>query len=69
MNIKPLILIVEDDKPIKKFMKVSLEAQGYRCIETGLGNAAITLIFSHNPDIIILDLGCLILMDLMLLME
>ena len=57
MDIKPLILIVEDDKPIKKFMKVSLEAQGYKCIETEFGNAAITLIFSHNPDIIILDLG------------
>lgn len=57
MVIKPLILIVEDDKQIKRFMKVSLEAQGYRCIETEFGNAAITLIFSHNPDIIILDLG------------
>ena len=57
MNIKPLILIVEDDKPIKKFMKVSLEAQGYKCMETEFGNSAITLIFSHNPDIIVLDLG------------
>ncbi|MBU3093498.1 response regulator transcription factor [Clostridium sp. CF011] len=57
MDMKPLILIVEDDKPIKKFMKISLEAQGYKCIETEFGNAAITLIFSHNPDIIILDLG------------
>ena len=57
MNIKPLILIVEDDKPIRRFMKVSLEAQGYKCIETELGNTAITLIFSQNPNIIILDLG------------
>jgi len=57
MNIKPLILIVEDDKPIKKFMKVSLEAQGYKCMETEFGNAAITLIFSHKPDVIVLDLG------------
>ncbi|MBW9153204.1 response regulator [Clostridium estertheticum] len=57
MNIKPLILIVEDDKPIQKFMKISLEAQGYKCMETESGNTAITLIFSHNPDIIVLDLG------------
>ncbi|MBU3146161.1 response regulator [Clostridium sp. CF012] len=57
MDIKPLILIVEDDKPIKKFMRVSLEAQGYKCIETEFGNVAIALIFSNNPDIIILDLG------------
>ncbi|MGH4137621.1 response regulator [Clostridium sp.] len=57
MDTKPLILIVEDDKPIKKFMKVSLEAQGYKCIETEFGKAAITLTLSLNPDIIILDLG------------
>ena len=57
MDIKPLILIVEDDKPIKRFMKVSLEAQGYKCIETEFGNAAISIVLSQNPDIIILDLG------------
>jgi len=57
MDIKPLILIVEDDKPIKKFMRVSLETQGYKCIETEFGNAAISIILSQNPDIIILDLG------------
>lgn len=57
MDIKPLILIVEDDKPIKKFIRLSLEAQGYKCIETEFGNAAIALIFSNNPDIIVLDLG------------
>lgn len=57
MDIKPLILIVEDDKPICKFMQVSLEAQGYKCIETQYGNEGIALAFSHSPDIIILDLG------------
>lgn len=57
MNMKPLILIVEDDKPICKFMKISLEAQGYDCIETQYGNEGVALVFSHNPDLIILDLG------------
>lgn len=57
MDIKPLVLIVEDDKPICKFMQVSLEAQGYKCIETQYGNEGIALAFSHSPDIIILDLG------------
>ncbi|AKC62353.1 response regulator transcription factor [Clostridium sporogenes] len=57
MDIKPLILIVEDDKPICKFINISLEAQGYKCINTQYGKEAISLVFSHNPDIIILDLG------------
>ncbi len=57
MEIKPLVLIVEDDKPICKFIKVSLETQNYKCVETGLGSHAISLACSLSPDIIILDLG------------
>lgn len=57
MELKPLILIVEDDKSICKFIKVSLEAQGYKCKDTKYGNTAISMAFSMNPDIIILDLG------------
>ncbi len=57
MDSKPLILVVEDDKPIRKFICVSLEAQGYRCIDVHNGLSAISLVSSHNPDIIIIDLG------------
>ena len=57
MEIKPLVLIVEDDKPICKFIKVSLETQNYRCVETDNGGTAISLIHSLDPDLIILDLG------------
>lgn len=57
MEIKPLILIIEDDQAISKFMKVSIEAQGYKCLETTSGQTGLALIFSSNPDVIILDLG------------
>lgn len=57
MDNKPLILVVEDEKPIRNFMCVSLEAEGYRCIDTEYGKTAITLVSAHNPDIIIIDLG------------
>lgn len=57
MDNKPLILVVEDDKPIRNFIRVSLEAQGYKCLDTQYGKAAISLISSHNPDIIVIDLG------------
>lgn len=53
----PLILIVDDEKPIRHFIKVSLETQKYACIEAKNGAEALTLATSHNPDIIILDLG------------
>ncbi|WP_250672955.1 response regulator (plasmid) [Paraclostridium ghonii] len=57
MELKPLILIVEDDKSICKFIKVSLETQGYKCKDTQYGNTAISMALSMGPDIIILDLG------------
>lgn len=57
MDNKPLILVVEDDKPIRNFVCVSLEAEGYKCVETQHGKTAISLVSAHNPDIIIIDLG------------
>lgn len=57
MNIKPVVLIVEDDKTIRNFMKISLETQGYKVIETDDGQNAMTLFYSHSPDVILLDLG------------
>lgn len=54
---KPLILVVEDDKPIRNFICVSLEAQGYKYIETSNGKTAISMVSSHNPDVLVIDLG------------
>jgi len=57
MENKSCILVVEDDKPIRNFITTSLAAQGFKYIETDKGNDAIALSLSHNPDLIILDLG------------
>ncbi len=54
---QPLILIADDEKTIRSFLKVSLETQGYKCIEADCGATALMLAASHNPDILVLDLG------------
>jgi len=54
---KPLVLVIEDDRHIQNFLRVSLASQDYKTIETGLGNEGIGLVASHVPDIVILDLG------------
>jgi len=54
---KPLILIVDDEHSIRSFLQVSIETQGYKCIDAADGTNAIMLATSHNPDIMILDLG------------
>ena len=57
MDSKILILIVEDDKPIKRFLEVSIETQGYKYISSETGQEAMALAFSYNPEVILLDLG------------
>ena len=54
---KPLILIVEDDAPIRNLISVTLETHEYRYIAAGNAGNAILEAASHNPDIMLLDLG------------
>lgn len=52
-----LILLVEDDHAVKNLMTTTLKVNGYRYLTAGSGAAAIAEAASHNPDIILLDLG------------
>lgn len=52
-----LVLVVEDDTPIKNLITTTLKMNGYRFITAAMGKEAIMLSASHKPDIIILDLG------------
>jgi two-component system, OmpR family, KDP operon response regulator KdpE len=53
----PAILVVEDDKRIRHFLKVGLESNGYAYLETILGKEGLTEVANRHPDIVILDLG------------
>lgn len=54
---KPLILVVEDDNSVKNLITITLNAHGYRYLTAPNGATAIMETASHNPDIILLDLG------------
>ena len=54
---KPLILIVEDDPPIRNLISVALESHEYRHLTAANAAAAVMEASSHNPDILLLDLG------------
>ena len=54
---KPLILIVEDDPPIRNLISVALEAHDYRAISAANASNALMEVTSHNPDVVFLDLG------------
>ncbi len=54
---KPVILVVEDDKPISKLITTTLETQGYKYLEASTGEMTIMEAVSRQPDLMILDLG------------
>ena len=54
---KPLILVVEDDTPVRNLITTTLKAHDYRFLTATNGEAAILEASSHNPEIILLDLG------------
>ncbi len=54
---KPLILVVEDDPPIRNLICTTLRTQGYKYITAENGKAAIMHAASHGPGIVLLDLG------------
>jgi two-component system, OmpR family, KDP operon response regulator KdpE len=51
------ILVVDDEPPMQKFLRTCLTAEGYRVVEAGEGKEAIDLARTHNPDLVLLDLG------------
>ncbi len=52
-----VVLIVEDELPIRRFLRAALAGQGCSLLEATTGAEALTMTASHNPDIILLDLG------------
>lgn len=57
MNNKPLILVVEDDSPVRNLIVTTLKTHDYKYITAENGNAAIMEASSHNSEIVLLDLG------------
>ena len=51
------ILIVDDEAPIRRYLRTALGAQGFAVYEASDGREAIQSVVAHHPEIIILDLG------------
>ena len=54
---KPLILVIEDDPPIRRFLRASLTNHQYVVAEAATGKAALDLATQNPPDLVVLDLG------------
>ena len=57
MTIREKILVIEDEKSISHFISTVLNNNGYEAMQARTGSEALSMISSHCPDLIILDLG------------
>ncbi|MBL8761010.1 MAG: response regulator [Phycisphaerae bacterium] len=53
----PLVLIIEDEEPIRRFLRATLEANHYRVKEAGTAREGTLLTMTAYPDVILLDLA------------
>jgi two-component system KDP operon response regulator KdpE len=53
----PLVLVVEDEPQMRRFLRTALAAQGFRVVEAETAREALVAATTHNPEIVLLDLG------------
>src|SRR5262249_6181201 len=53
----PLVLVIEDEPQMLRFLRPALQGNGYRMIEAATGEAGITEAATRAPDVVLLDLG------------
>src|SRR5437867_8851101 len=53
----PVVLVIEDERPLQKFLRVTLESQSYAVIEATRGEEGLRHAAMSRPDLVILDLG------------
>ena len=53
----PLLLLVEDEAPIRRFLRASLVGEGYSLVEADTAQKALRSAVQRPPDLVILDLG------------
>jgi two-component system KDP operon response regulator KdpE len=53
----PVVLVIEDEPPIRRFLRPTLTSQGYRLVEADTGEDGLLQAATRQPDLVILDLG------------
>ena len=51
------ILVIEDETPIRRFLKIAIESAGFTMIEADRGRIGIERAATEAPDLVLLDLG------------
>lgn len=54
---RPLVLLVEDEARMRKFVRIALSTNGYRVVEAATGEEGLTVASANPPDLVVLDIG------------
>ncbi len=54
---KELVLLIEDEPQMRRFLRITLQSQGYRLVETATAQEGLTQAALRSPDVVLLDLG------------
>ncbi len=54
---KELILLIEDEPQMRRFLRITLQGHGYRLVEAATGQEGLLQAATRNPDVVLLDLG------------
>lgn len=57
MSEQACLLVIDDEPQIRKFLRISLNSQGYRVLESASGREGLACAALEKPDLVILDLG------------
>ena len=53
----PIVLVVEDEPQMRRFLRASLTPHGFRVVEAKTAAEALALATAHLPELVLLDLG------------
>jgi two-component system, OmpR family, KDP operon response regulator KdpE len=56
-KISPVALVIDDEPQMRRLLRVTLEANGYRIFDATTGNDGIVQTAQRQPDVVLLDLG------------
>ncbi len=57
LGTEPLVLLIEDEPQMRRFLRITLRSQGFRLVEAETAHDGLLQAATHSPEIILLDLG------------
>src|SRR6478672_5152971 len=54
---KPLVLVIDDEPQMRRFVRLALSSRGYRIVESATGAEGLQQATAYTPDVVLLDLG------------